>query len=215
MEQIVFDKVSYQVGQQQILDQISLTIKQGEIVTIAGHSGSGKSTLVKLLASLLTPTAGKIFYQGHDIEQEEPTAYRRQVSYAMQQPTLFGKTVRENLAFPYQIRQREFDEQRAVQCLKDVGLPANYLERKIVNLSGGERQRVALLRNILLLPEVLIMDEVTAGLDADNREIIYQLIERLNQQGLTIIIVTHDQQEIARAKRLITLEHGKINRGEM
>ena len=213
MEQIVFEKVAYQVGQQQILHNISLQIDQGEVVTIAGPSGSGKSTLVKLLASLLTPTSGKIWYQGRDVVQEEPVAYRRKVSYAMQQPTLFGKTVRENLQFPYELRQLAFDEQRALAGLQAVGLTADYLDREVKNLSGGERQRVALLRNILILPEVLIMDEVTAGLDAKNREIIAQLVVQLKQEGITIIIVTHDQQEIVQASRLVEMKQGQIITG--
>lgn len=210
MEQIVFQNISYRVDDKQILDDISLKIDKGEIVTIAGPSGSGKSTLVRILASLVTPTAGKIIYAGKDIEEEEPISYRRRVSYAMQQPTLFGKTVRENLEFPYQIRQQAFDENRALIALRTVGLSEDYLQREVNNLSGGEKQRVALLRNILILPETLIMDEVTAGLDGDNRTIIYQLIEKLNQQGVTIIIVTHDEQEIAQAKRLVEIKSGKI-----
>ena len=173
MEQIVFQNISYRVDDKQILDDISLKIDKGEIVTIAGPSGSGKSTLVRILASLITPTAGKIIYAGKDIEEEEPISYRRRVSYAMQQPTLFGKTVRENLEFPYQIRQQAFDENRALIALRTVGLSEDYLQREVNNLSGGEKQRVALLRNILILPETLIMDEVTAGLDGDNRTIIY------------------------------------------
>lgn len=213
MEQIVFQNISYRVDDKQILDDISLKIDKGEIVTIAGPSGSGKSTLVRILASLITPTAGKIIYAGKDIEEEEPISYRRRVSYAMQQPTLFGKTVRENLEFPYQIRQQAFDENRALIALKTVGLSEDYLQREVNNLSGGEKQRVALLRNILILPETLIMDEVTAGLDGDNRTIIYQLIEKLNQQGVTIIIVTHDEQEIAQAKRLVEIKNGKIMGG--
>lgn len=213
MEQIVFQNISYRVDDKQILDNISLKIDKGEIVTIAGPSGSGKSTLVRILASLITPTAGKIIYAGKDIEEEEPISYRRRVSYAMQQPTLFGKTVRENLEFPYQIRQQAFDENRALIALRTVGLSEDYLQREVNNLSGGEKQRVALLRNILILPETLIMDEVTAGLDGDNRTIIYQLIEKLNQQGVTIIIVTHDEQEIAQAKRLVEIKNGKIMGG--
>ncbi|KRN78884.1 ABC transporter ATP-binding protein [Ligilactobacillus acidipiscis] len=210
MKQIVFQDISYRIDDKQILTDISLKIDKGEIVTIAGPSGSGKSTLVRILASLVTPTAGKIIYAGKDIEEEEPISYRRRVSYAMQQPTLFGKTVRENLEFPYQIRQQAFDENRALIALRTVGLSEDYLQREVNNLSGGEKQRVALLRNILILPETLIMDEVTAGLDGDNRTIIYQLIEKLNQQGVTIIIVTHDEQEIAQAKRLVEIKSGKI-----
>ncbi|GBG93586.1 ABC transporter ATP-binding protein [Ligilactobacillus salitolerans] len=214
MSQIEIHNLNYIVDGQTILNHINLTIDQGEIVTISGPSGSGKSTLAKMIATLLSPTSGEIFYSGKNIEQEEPVHFRRKVSYAMQQPTLFGTTVRENLAFPYQIRKQEFDEDRAQESLKSVGLPANYLDREIKNLSGGEKQRVALLRNIIILPETLILDEVTAGLDADNRQIIYDLINRLQHQGLTIIIVTHDQQEITQAKRLITMAHGQIKGDE-
>ena len=91
--------------------------------------------------------------------------YRRASSYCFQQPTLFGETVADNLAFPYQIRKQVMDTKRVVTALNNVGLSERTLHQPIIELSGGERQRVALIRNILFLPKVLLLDEVTAGLD--------------------------------------------------
>ena len=93
-----------------ILEGISLSIKEGEHLTITGPSGSGKSSLLKLLAALVSPSSGQLFYQGQELGDLDPVAYRREVSYCFQQPVLFGQTVRDNVAFPFEIRQIHFDQ---------------------------------------------------------------------------------------------------------
>lgn len=211
MSLIELEGVNYRVGETPILQDIDLTIDAQEWVTIAGPSGSGKSTLVRIIASLLSKTSGTLTFDGQPIESYDPVAYRRRVSYSFQQPTLFGDTVRDNLKFPYQIRQLPFDEQRAVSGLEYVGLTASDLEKGVNDLSGGQRQRVALLRNVMIYPEVLILDEVTAGLDAENKAFVWSLIQHFNQDdNITIIAITHDQEEIDAAKRLVTLVDGRI-----
>jgi len=208
---IELKNVGYQVAETPILQDINLTIDAQEWVTLSGPSGGGKSTLVRLIASLLSPTSGTLLFDGQSVEDYDPIAYRRRVSYSFQQPTLFGQTVRDNLSFPYQIRQLPFDEARAVSGLTYVGLNASDLDKGVNDLSGGQRQRVALLRNVMIYPEVLILDEVTAGLDAENKAFVWSLVEHFNQDDkLTIIAITHDQAEIDAAKRLITLENGRI-----
>jgi len=203
--------VGYQVGGTPILQNINLGINAQEWVTLSGPSGGGKSTLVRIIASLLSKTSGTLTFDGQPIEDYDPITYRRRVSYSFQQPTLFGDTVRDNLSFPYQIRQLPFDEQRAVSGLEYVGLAASDLDKGVNDLSGGQRQRVALLRNVMIYPEVLILDEVTAGLDAENKAFVWSLVEHFNQDdNLTIIAITHDQAEIDAAKRLITIEDGRI-----
>lgn len=211
MSLIELENVGYQVDDTAILTDINLNIDKEEWVTVTGPSGGGKSTLVRIIASLLSKTSGRLTFAGQPIESYDPVAYRRRVSYSFQQPTLFGDTVRDNLQFPYQIRQLPFDQDRAVEGLEVVGLAASDLDKAVTDLSGGQRQRVALLRNVMVYPEVLILDEVTAGLDAENKAFVWSLIKRFNQEDhLTIIAITHDQAEIDAAKRLITVKDGRI-----
>ncbi len=132
--------------------------------------------------------------------------YRREVSYFFQTAQLFGKTVRDNLAFPYEIRRIPFDESRATQLLQRAGLTDNYLDQAIGTLSGGERQRVALVRNLQFIPQVLLLDEITSALDQENREIIWQFIDELAQTNeLTIVMVSHLKEDIALAERVIDI----------
>jgi len=214
MTLLELQNVGYQVGETPILQDINLEIAAGEWVTLTGPSGSGKSTLVRIIASLLSRTSGELRFAGKSIDDYDPIAYRRRVSYGFQQPTLFGETVRDNLEFPYQIRQLPFDQQRAVTALEYVGLTASDLTKAVVDLSGGQRQRVALLRNVMIYPEVLILDEVTAGLDAENKAFVWSMIRHFNvDDGITVIAITHDQSEIEAAQRLITVVDGRLTTG--
>lgn len=140
----------------------------------------------------------------------DPLMYRRSVSYCFQQPSLFGEKVADNLSFPYEIRKQAVDRERLLQLLHEVSLEADYLDKDITSLSGGEKQRIALIRNLIFLPKVLLLDEVTTGLDEDNKAIVHQLIERVHQQGVTIIQVTHDQDEITTAQNIIRIKKGGI-----
>lgn len=214
MTLLELQNVGYQVGETPILQDINLEIAAGEWVTLTGPSGSGKSTLVRIIASLLSRTSGELRFAGKSIDDYDPIAYRRRVSYGFQQPTLFGETVRDNLEFPYQIRQLPFDQQRAVTALEYVGLTASDLTKAVVDLSGGQRQRVALLRNVMIYPEVLILDEVTAGLDAENKAFVWSMIRHFNvDDGITVIAITHDQSEIEAAQRLVTVVDGRLTTG--
>lgn len=179
-------------------------------MTLIGPSGAGKSTILKLIANLISPTSGKIFFREKDIMTIDPVTYRRSVSYCFQQPSLFGEKVADNLSFPYEIRKQAVDRERILRLLHDVSLEADYLDKDITSLSGGEKQRIALIRNLIFLPKVLLLDEVTTGLDGDNKAIIHQLIERVHQQGVTVIQVTHDQGEIDKAQNIIKIKKGGI-----
>ena len=109
------------------------------------------------------------------------------------------------------IRQQDFDQKRAVAALASVNLPATYLDKPINDLSGGERQRVAILRNLLFPPQILLLDEISTGLDNENKAILHQEIMRVNQEnGVTILAVTHDNEEISGANRLIKIVAGKM-----
>ncbi|CAJ1193951.1 putative iron export ATP-binding protein FetA [Companilactobacillus paralimentarius] len=200
----------YQVGETKILKDITLDIEQGKYLTVIGPSGSGKSTLMRILASMISATSGEVLFHGKDIATYEPTEYRQKVSYAFQQPTLFGKTVRENLAFPFEVRKQAFDEDKVIKYLEMVNLNQDYIDKSVNDVSGGEKQRIALLRNLLFQPEVLITDEVTAGLDTENKAIVHKMLNEFNQRGLTILRVTHDESEIESSTDTITIKNGEV-----
>lgn len=209
MDIIELNEVSYQVEDKPILKDIDLHVAEGQRITLTGPSGSGKSTILKLVASLISPTQGQINFQGKDVAQLDPISYRRQVSYCFQQPSLFGTTVADNLRFPFELRDEPFNQQQAVELLWQVDLDESYLNKKIETLSGGEKQRVALIRNLLFPPKVLLLDEVTTGLDENSKAIVHKLIRNYHQEGTTILEVTHDATELDLSDHLITIKEGK------
>ena len=212
MESILEVKhLSFSVGEKEILKDISFKIQKGDFITIKGPSGSGKSTLLKLLAAIMNPSAGEIIYKGKPLSEYEITDYRKEVSYSFQNAALFGTTVADNLMFPYEIRNEPFDRDRAIALLDKVMLSEQYLDQKITELSGGEKQRVALIRNVLFTPEVLLLDEVTSALDAENRKVISDAILRLNRENnITVLWVTHNTDEINDAAKTIEMKAGRL-----
>lgn len=200
------DNVGFQIDSTIILKNISFSLNHGEFKLITGPSGCGKSTLLKIIASLLSPTAGRIFFAGQDITTLSPERYRQQVSYCTQTPTLFGHTVYDNLAFPWQIRQQKPQPEVLIAGLQRVGLTAETLEKPINELSGGEKQRVSLLRNLQFLPQVLLLDEITSALDENNKHNINDIIHHyVTEENIAVLWVTHDASEIADADEVITL----------
>lgn len=202
--------VGYRVKDKDIISNFSLDIATGAFLTIVGPSGGGKSTLLKLLANLISPTSGEIDFKDKNINAYSPTNYRRQVSYCFQQPSLFGETVKDNLEFPFKIRKQTTDQSKMEQVLESVDLKPDFLNKNITELSGGEKQRVALIRNLLFKPEVLLLDEITTGLDNDSKEIVHRLIQNVHKDNTTIIQVTHDNDEIHQAGQIIKVAEGKL-----
>jgi len=199
--------VGYSQQGVELLAPVSFQLNAGEQLCLTGPSGSGKSTLLKIIASLLEPTSGALRFQGDAVARLRPERYRRQVSYCFQTPTLFGETVRDNLAFPWRIREKKADATLMRRWLERVRLPGEILDKPVGQLSGGEKQRIALLRNLQFPPTVLLLDEVTSALDEENKRVIADLIkETASEQGTAIIWITHDTAEISRASRLLTLE---------
>ncbi|MBV4368578.1 iron efflux ABC transporter ATP-binding subunit FetA [Erwinia phyllosphaerae] len=189
-----------------LLAPVSFTLDAGEFVWLTGPSGSGKSTLLKIIASLLEPDGGTLFFQGRAISELKPESYRQQVSYCFQTPVLFGETVYDNLALPWQIRRKKVEAAALKSGLRQVNLPSDILEKKIGQLSGGEKQRIALLRNLQFLPDILLLDEITSALDEENKQIINQLIAGLvKEKGTAAIWISHDAREIGEAQRVISL----------
>ncbi|MDO4813530.1 MAG: ATP-binding cassette domain-containing protein [Gemella sp.] len=202
--------IGYKANEKEILKDINISIKEGDRVTLVGPSGSGKSSILKLLSGLQSPTSGDLLYGSKNIETLEMSDYRKEVSYFFQQAVLFGDSVRDNLEFPFIIRDLAFDETKAKEALKKVNLPVDYLDHKVKDLSGGEKQRVALIRNMMFEPKVLLLDEITAGLDADTKHLVHDLIDAYHKSGKTIVEVTHDQEEIDKARTVINIEGGQV-----
>lgn len=201
------DGVGFQIDKSVILHNINLELGAGEFKLITGPSGCGKSTLLKIIASLLSPTSGQIFYSGKDINTLSPETYRQQVSYCAQTPALFGDSVYDNLIFPWQIRNQQPDPHALIADLRRFGLAENTLGKAINELSGGEKQRVSLIRNLQFLPQVLLLDEITSALDESNKRNVNDIIHRYTtEKNIAVLWVTHDRNEIDHADEVITLQ---------
>ena len=199
-------QVSYCIGDKPLLDNINLSVAPGEFKLITGPSGCGKSTLLKIIASLRSPDSGHILFDGKDITTLTPETYRQQVSYCAQTPALFGDTVYDNLAFPWQIRRQQPNPEDFQAQLTRFGLAEETLTKSINELSGGEKQRVALIRNLQFLPKVLLLDEITSALDEKNKRNVNDIIHQyVREQQIAVLWVTHDKDEISHADEVITL----------
>lgn len=212
---ISLKQISFKIAQEMILEDITFDIQKGEVLTITGPSGSGKSTLLKLIGSLFSPTEGEIIYKGKELELIDPEIYRKEVSYFFQNASLFDQTVKDNLTFPYFIRDKEADEIYIKSYLEKVKIPEAYYNKPVSELSGGEKQRVALVRNLLFQPEVLLLDEVTSSLDANNKAIIHSVLSDLNKEKqVTIVKITHDETELADSTRLLHIVNGRLEEND-
>lgn len=203
------------------LNNVSLTINDGEFIGIIGHTGSGKSTLVQLLCGLLAPTSGQVFIDGVDINTKDtPKAERKkhrlQVGMVFQYPEhqLFEETVISDIAFgPKNLGFAE-KEARALakSAMKTVGLSADLAKSSPFDLSGGQKRRVAIAGVLAMNPKYLILDEPTAGLDPQGREEILAEVQSLRQKlGITVILVSHSMDDVARfADRLLVLNDSQL-----
>lgn len=199
--------VAFSVGDRQLLKPVSLQLYQGDCVLLTGPSGSGKSTFLKILASLITPTSGQLFFRNSDITTLRAEAYRQQVSYCFQTPQLFDQTVYDNLALPWQIRRQKPQRDKLVAALESVNLSPDMLNKPVEQLSGGEKQRVGLLRNLQFMPEVLLLDEVTSALDEENRLSVLSLINRISaEEKVAVVRISHDVNDIQQAEQVLRLE---------
>ena len=216
MTLLELSNISYIVKDKSIIRDVSLLVNQGDYITIVGPSGSGKSTLLKLCSDLISPTSGLITYNGRDLATIDPESYRKEVGYCFQRPYLFAKTVRRNILFPYDIRGLEPDMNRIEYLFNLLHMPLNYMERRNDELSGGEMQRICLIRSLIFEPNVLLLDEVTSALDATNTSIVENVIDELYKKGITIISITHNEEQSLRtANRRITIVDGQLAKEEV
>lgn len=207
--------IYYRADNSDILNGISIDVKKGDCVSIVGQSGSGKSTLLKLCADLITASDGRIYYKEKCYTNYKPTELRKSISYCIQIPQLFGNTVYDNLEFPFKIREQKIDLSRIELLLNRFNLDKSYLEKKINSLSGGEKQRIAIIRNLLYTPEILLLDEATSSLDKENALVIQNYVKELNQNGVTILWITHsEEQSKSIFNKRIFVSEGKISKVE-
>ncbi len=205
------DHLSRAVDGRRLIDDVSFTIDQAEVVAVIGSSGSGKTSLLRLLNRLDEPTGGTVFLDGHDYRTIAPAELRRRLGMLLQQPFLFPGSVAENLAFGPASRGSELLPADLDRLLQRVGLKG-YADRDVRRLSGGEAQRVSLARTLANAPDVLLLDEPTSALDEASRQDVEQLIcEIIAERHLACLIVTHDHDQAARfAERALRLEDGRI-----
>ncbi len=200
------------------LNDVSLTIGKGEFIGLVGHTGSGKSTLIQHLDGLLRATSGEIYYDGENIYDENypMRELRGKVGLVFQYPEhqLFEVDVFTDVCFgPKNLNlPKEEIEARAREALTAVGLDESYYDNSPFELSGGQKRRVAIAGVLAMKPEVLVLDEPTAGLDPKGREEILDELKKLHEeQGITIVLVSHSMEDVAAyAKRLIVMNRGTV-----
>ncbi len=198
------------------LSNIDLEIHKGEFLFLTGPSGSGKTTLFKMISAFDHATSGKLFVEGYDlsrINQKDVPYLRRKIGVVFQDFRLLkGRTIFENVALPLMIKneRNSYVQKRTEEVLDQVGLiykAKNFPEQ----LSGGEQQRVAIARAIIHQPGVLIADEPTGNLDPELSEEIMDLLVKVNSQGTTVFVASHDHDMVRkRARRVVAIQSGKI-----
>ena len=220
---IILDKVDYVYSEgsgfeKKALDDVSLTIDKGEFIGLIGHTGSGKSTLTQHLNGLLRATSGNIYYDGQDIYEKGFVMknLRSKVGLVFQYPEhqLFESDVFTDVCFgPKNLGLDKKDvELRAFEALEMVGFPKELFYNSPFELSGGQKRRAAIAGVLAMKPEVLILDEPTAGLDPKGRDEILDQIKKLHEEtGITVILVSHSMEDVAKyVGRLIVLDHGRV-----
>ena len=220
---IIIDHLSYiyeegTAFERAALADINLVINDNEFVGIIGHTGSGKSTLIQHLNGLIKPTGGTVYYNGNDIFDKDYSMrkHRGKVGIVFQYPEyqLFETTVIEDVKFgPRNIGMSNLDvDLAAYEALKKVKISDDLLDASPLELSGGEKRRVAIAGILAMKPEVLILDEPTAGLDPRGRDEILGLISELHRDNnMTVILVSHSMEDVARyVERLVVLNDGRI-----
>ena len=200
----------------QILNGISLSVDQGEFVSIVGESGSGKSTLMNIIGVLDRQTEGTYFLEGKDVNKMDDSmrsAIRnKRIGFVFQNFNLLPKAnALKNVMVPllYSTEKEKNQKERAMEMLKMVGMEERAFH-KPNELSGGQKQRVAIAGVMAMRPQCIVLDEPTAMLDPMGRKEVMDTIRQLNQEGITVIIITHFMEEAVQAGRVIVIHHGEI-----
>ncbi len=220
---MILDKVNYVYSEDtayqiQALKDVSFKIAEGQFIGIIGHTGSGKSTLIQHLNGLMKATTGSIYFHGQDIYDDDfdLRELRNRVGLVFQYPEhqLFETTIFDDVCFGPKnqgLKEKEAGL-RAFEALRSVGLPEELYYQSPFDLSGGQKRRVAIAGVLAMKPEVLILDEPTAGLDPAGRDEILDLVARMHRErGITVILVSHSMEDIAKyVQRIIVMNHGEV-----
>lgn len=220
---IILDHVDYVYGEDTALSvhalkDVSLVIPDGQFIGLIGHTGSGKSTLVQHLNGLLKPTGGSIYFNGEDIHDQDynKKKLRSKVGLVFQYPEhqLFEIDVFSDVCFgPKNLGlSKKETELRAYAALKQVGLEDEFFYQSPFDLSGGQKRRVAIAGVLAMKPDVLVLDEPTAGLDPKGRDEILDQIAKLKEEtGITVILVSHSMEDVAKyVERIIVMNQGSV-----
>lgn len=220
---IILDKINYCYSQGtayqiQALKDINLKIDDGQFIGIIGHTGSGKSTLIQHLNGLIRATSGTIYFNGEDIYADDYNMkdLRSQVGLVFQYPEhqLFETTIFDDVCFgpKNQGLDKKTVELRAFEALHNVGFPDELYNQSPFDLSGGQKRRVAIAGVLAMKPQVLILDEPTAGLDPAGRDEILNLIAKMHKElGITVILVSHSMEDVAKyVERIIVMNSGEV-----
>ena len=220
---IILDKVTYIYGmgtayETQALKNVSLKIEDGEFLGIIGHTGSGKSTLIQHLNGLLKATYGSIYFNGRDIYEDDydKKELRTKVALVFQYPEhqLFETTIFNDVCFGplNQGLNKNQAGLRAFEALKQVGIPESLYYQSPFDLSGGQKRRVAIAGALAMKPEMLILDEPTAGLDPKGRDEILDLIAGMQKErNMTVILVSHSMEDVANyVSRMLVMKEGSV-----
>ncbi len=202
------------------LCDINLEIETGEFAAIMGASGSGKTTLLNMIGCMDTPTKGSYYFDGenmsHANEHARASVRGKRISFVFQNFALIPEyTVSENVEIP--LMKRKLTKQERKQCVAhalELASVSELAEKRPMHISGGQKQRVAIARALACGADVILADEPTGALDSKTGAEIMQLFTELNRQGKTVILITHDQNVAAYAKRLISIEDGRIVKDE-
>ncbi|HGF1449377.1 TPA: ABC transporter ATP-binding protein [Streptococcus suis] len=214
----------FQASQVEALKDIHFTVEKGEYVAIMGESGSGKSTLLNILATLDKPTRGHVLLNGvntETIKSKEAAVFRREkLGFVFQDFNLLDTlSVKDNVLLPLVLSRFPLDQmnKRLIQTLNSLGI-ATLQDKMPYEISGGQQQRVAVARAIITQPEILLADEPTGALDSKSTVTLLDIFEKINQEGQTILMVTHSTAAASRAKRVLFIKDGilynQIYRGE-
>ncbi|HCL50247.1 MAG TPA: methionine ABC transporter ATP-binding protein, partial [Clostridiaceae bacterium] len=195
MSILEFSNVSFSNEGKSILKNLNIRIESRDYISIVGPSGSGKSTFLKLCNNLISPSEGNISFNNKNVSEYNPIELRKEIAYCFQMPHLFGDTVMDNLSFPFKIRNKKVDMDRIKYLFSLFSMDEEFIDEKVLNLSGGEKQRIALMRTLMFTPEVLLLDEVTSALDSENTLIVENIINKLNNEGSTVLWVTHNDEQ--------------------
>ena len=219
---IKLENVSYVYGkgsayEKKAVDEVSLEIEQGEFLGIIGHTGSGKSTIIQHLNGLMKPSCGKVFFQGEDIWADgyDRRQLRFHVGLVFQYPEyqLFEESILKDVSFGPKnqgLREEECKE-RAKKALSQVGIGEELYEKSPLEVSGGQKRRVAIAGVLAMNPDVLVLDEPSAGLDPKGKKEILDMVAQLHEErGMTVILVSHSMEDVAHyVDRIIVMNQGK------